>query len=112
MGSVVYNPIKNEKKQTTDTTILNCPNMEDSLAEMGSKCSDQNGAGKIDYFTKSSTMSTPTGSTGATSLTHIRDAYMYTETNSNNSGTNVYCIFEKKQMLFKIKRLVSILTDT
>ena len=54
---------------------------------------------KITNFIKTSISTSPAGSTRATSLASMGDAYMYTEINSTSFGPNVYCSFERTDIV-------------
>ena len=59
------------------------------------KCSDKNGAGKIQNFGRSTKTNSPTSDSGATSLPPMGDSFMYIETSSNNHGNNVFVSWER-----------------
>ena len=63
------------------------------------KCNDKNGNDKLSNFIKSTKTNSPTGDSGATSLTPIGDSFMYIETCSNNNGDNVFCSFEQTDII-------------
>ena len=58
-------------------------------------CNDKNNNGKIQNLTKSTKTNSPTGDSGATSLSIIGDAFMYIESSSNNHGNNVFVSWER-----------------
>ena len=58
-------------------------------------CNDKNNNGKIQNFIKSTKTNSPTGDSGATTLPPIGTAFMYIETSSANHGNNVFCSFER-----------------
>ena len=63
-------------------------------------CNDKNNNGKITNFIKSTKTISPTGSSGATSLPPIGNAFMYIETSSNNSGSNnVFVSWERTEII-------------
>ena len=58
-------------------------------------CNDKNNNGKIQNFIKSTKTNSPTGDSGATTLPPIGTAFIYKETSSANHGNNVFCSFER-----------------
>ena len=58
-------------------------------------CNDRNNNGKIQNFIRSTKTSSPTGYSGATVVPPIGDTFMYIETSGNNFGENVFCIWER-----------------
>ena len=89
--------LKKNKIQITDTTILKNPNQGGYfLPSWRIFCNDRNNAGKIQNFIRSTKTNSPTGNSGATNLPPIGDSFMYIETSSNNSGSDiVFCSFER-----------------
>ena len=59
------------------------------------KCSDKNGAEKIQNFGRSTKTNSPTSDSGATSLPPMGDSFMYIETSSNNHGNIVFVSWER-----------------
>ena len=95
-----YNLTKYHKIQITDTTIIQFPNVGDYLLQNWNiKCRDVNGNGKIQNFIKSTKTSSPTSESGATNLPPIGTALMYIETSSGNHGNNVFCSFERSDII-------------
>ena len=62
-------------------------------------CNDKNNIGKIQNFIKSIKTNSPTGDSGATRLPPIGNAFMYIETSSGNHGKNVFCSFERTNII-------------
>ena len=62
-------------------------------------CNEKNYNGKIQNFIKSTKTNSPTGDSGATSLPPIGTAFMYIETSSGNHGNNVFCSFERTDII-------------
>ena len=63
-------------------------------------CNDKNNNGKIQNFIKSTKTNSPTGNSGATSLSPIGTAFMFIETSSNNSGSNnVFVSWERTDII-------------
>ena len=62
-------------------------------------CNDEDNNGKIVSFIRSTKTNSPTGDSGATSLPPIGDAFMYIETSSGNHGNNVFCSFERTDII-------------
>ena len=100
MGNDIYNLIKYNKIQLTDTTVIKAGNNGITvLAYWRSVCSDKNNSGKILNFLKSTKTKSPTNQSGATSLPPVGKAFMYIETSSNNHGNNVYVILERTDII-------------
>ena len=97
VGNVTYDLIKNNKIQITDTTIIIYPNTGGYLLQKWLiKCNDKNNSGKIQNFIRSSKTNSSTPDSGSTTLPPIGNSFMYIETSSNNSGSDiVYCSFER-----------------
>ena len=58
------------------------------------KCNNKNNQSRITEFIKSTKTNSPTGYSGAESLPHIGNSFMYIETSSNIHGNNAaYCFF-------------------
>ena len=90
------NLTKNDRIQITDTTIIKYPNTGGYLLQNWViKCNDKNKNGKIQNFIKSTKTNSPTGDSGATSLSPISNTFMYIETSSNNHGNNVFVSFQR-----------------
>ena len=80
----------------TDTTIMKFPNNGDSLLpNWRLYCNDRNNNGNINNFLQSTQTNSPTGNSGATIRPPIGDSFMYIETSSNNFGQNVFCSWER-----------------
>ena len=97
VGNATYNLSKYDKMQLTDYTIIKYPNTGGYLLP-GWRifCNDKNNNGKIQDFIKSTKTNSPTGFSGAMSLSPIGDAFMYIETSSNNSGNdNIFVSWER-----------------
>ena len=62
-------------------------------------CHDKNNSGKIPNFIKSTKRNSPTTDAGTTILSLIGTAFMYIETSSNNNGENVFCSFERTDII-------------
>ena len=63
------------------------------------ECSDKNNNGKLQNFIRSTKRNSPTGSSGATGLPPIGNAFMFIETSSNNHGNNVFVSFERTDII-------------
>ena len=89
VGNDTYNLSKYNKIQLTDTKIIKYPKTGGYLLP-GWRIfrNDKNNNGKIQDFIKSTKTNSPTGHSGATSLSPIGDAFMYIEMCSNNSGSD------------------------
>ena len=62
-------------------------------------CNDKNNKSKIQSFIKSTKTNSPTGDSGATSLPPFGSAFMYIEKSSDNHGNNVFCSFERTDII-------------
>ena len=77
VGDDTYNLTKYNKIQLTDTTVIKNGNQGSSvLPGWKTICNDKNNNGKISNFIKSSKKGSPTGQSGATSLSPIGNAFM------------------------------------
>ena len=84
----------------TETTILkNLNNGGYLLPNWRIFCNDRNNNGKIQNFIRSTNTSSPTNNSGATVTPPIGNAYMYVETSSNNFGDNVFCSWERTDII-------------
>ena len=118
VGNDTYNLSKYNKIQLTDTTIIKYPNTGGYLLP-GWRifCNDKNNSGKIQDFLKSTKSNSPTGHSGATSLSPIGDAFMYIETSGNNSGNDYVFVSWERIDIIQITNITfyynrySILTD-
>ena len=100
VGSSIYNLTKYDKIQLIDTTIMKHPNSGGYLLQNWNiKCNDKNNNGKIQNFIKSAKTNFPTEDSGATTLPPIGTAFMYIETSSGNHGNNVFCSFERTDII-------------
>ena len=100
LGNDIYHLTKYDKIQVTDTTVTKYPNRGGYLLQNWViKCNDENNAGKIQNFVRSTKTNSPTADSGATSLPPIGDSFMYVETSSNNHSNNVFVIFERTDII-------------
>ena len=100
VGNDTYNLTKYDKIQLTDTTVMKTGNTGGYLLPYWKIiCNDKNGNGKVQNFIKSLKSSSPTGQSGATSLSPIGNAFMYRETSPNNSGNNVFVRCERTDII-------------
>ena len=86
-----------KKIQITDTTEIKFPNIgSDLLQKWNDKCNNKIDQPRITDFIKSTKTNSPTGHSGATSLSPSGMAFMYIETSSNNQGhQRVFVSFER-----------------
>ena len=68
-------------------------------------CNDKNNNGKIQNFIKSTKTNSPTGNSGATSVPPIGDAFMFFETSSNNSGSNIVFVSWERTDIIQITNI-------
>ena len=84
----------------TDTTIMkNLNNVGYLLPSWRIFCNDRNNNGKIQNFIRSTKTSSPTNNSGATVTPPIGDGFMYIETSSINFGSNVFCSWERTDII-------------
>ena len=62
-------------------------------------CNDKHNNGKITNFINSTITNSPTPDSGAMSLPPIGTAFMYIETSSGNHGDNIFCSFERTDII-------------
>ena len=100
VGNDTYNLTKYDKVQITDTTEMKYPNIgSDLLQKWNIKCNNKNNVSKVGDFIKSTKTHSPTGYSGATSLSPIGNSFMYIETSSNNHGNKVFVSFERTDII-------------
>ena len=101
VGNDTYNVTKNNKIQITDTTEMRYPNIgSDLLKKWNIKCNNKNNVSKVGDFIKSTKTNSPTGYSGATSLSPIGNSFMYIETSSNNHGhERVFVSWERTDII-------------
>ena len=100
VGNDTYNLTKYDKVQITDTTEMKYPNIgSDLLQKWNIKCNNKNNVSKVGDFIKSTKTHSPTGYSGATSLSPIGNSFMYIETSSNNHGNKIFVSFERTDII-------------
>ena len=100
VGNDVYNLTKYDKIQLTEITTMKAGYTGGYLLPYWKIiCNDKNNNGKIQNIIKSTKTDSPTGDSGATSLPPIGNAFMYIETSSGNHGNNVFCSFERTDII-------------
>ena len=100
VGNDTYNLTKYIKIQITDITTTKSGNTGGYLLPYWKIiCNDKNNNGKTQSFNKSAKTNSPTGDSGATSLPPIGSAFMYIETSTGNHGNNVFCSFERTDII-------------
>ena len=62
-------------------------------------CNNKNNQSRISEFIKSTKTNSPTGFSGATSLSLIGNAFIYIESSSNNHGPNVFVSWERTDII-------------
>ena len=96
INNTAYNLQIYNKILLTDTTIIKSPNIGKSLLpNWRIFCHDRNNNGNIQNFIRSTKTSSPTSNSGAIILPPIGDAFMYIESSSNIFGPNVFCSWER-----------------
>ena len=96
VGNDTYNLTKYNKISITDITEIKFPNSGNALLQKWKiYCNNKNNQSRTSDFIKSTKTNSPTGFSGATSLSPIGDAFMYKETSSNNHGPNVFDSWER-----------------
>ena len=100
VGNDTYNLTKYNKISITDITEIKFPNSGNALLQKWKiYCNNKNIQSRISDFIKSTKTNSPTGFSGATSLSPIGDAFMYVETSSNNHGSNVFVSWERTDII-------------
>ena len=100
VGNDTYNLTKYNKISITDITEIKFPNSGNALLQKWKiYCNNKNNQSRISDFIKSTKTNSPTGFSGATSLSPIGDAFMYIETSSNNHGSNVFVSWERTDII-------------
>ena len=96
INNTIYNLQIYNKIILTDTTIIKFPNNGDALLpNWRLSCNDRNNNGNVQKFFRSTKTNSPTPISGAIVQAPIGDSYMYIETSSNNFGPNVFCSWER-----------------
>ena len=100
INNTTYNLQIYNKVLLTDTTIMKHPNNSGYLLpNWRIFCNDRNNSGKIQNFIRSTKTSSPTGNSGATVIPPIGDSFRYLETSGNNFGSNVFCTWERTDVI-------------
>ena len=93
---------KYDRIQITDITIDEYQNTGGYLLQKWVKvCNDKNNNGKIQIYVKSTKTNSPSGYSGAESITPIGNSFMYLETSSNIHG-NIVLSASNELILFKL----------
>ena len=96
INNSTYNLQIYNKILLTDTTIMKHPNNSGYLlSNWRIYCNDRNNNGKLQNFIRSTKSSSPTANSGAIVTPPIGNSFMYIETSSNNFGPNVFCSWER-----------------
>ena len=96
LNNLTYNLQIYNKILLTDTTLMKNSNNGGHLLPSWRKfCNDRNNNGKIQNFIRSTKTSSPTNNSGASIPPPIGNPYMYIETSNNNFGANVFCSWER-----------------
>ena len=100
VGNQIYILTKYDKIQLPVITTMKAGNTGGYLLPYWKIiCNDKNNHGKIQNFIKSTEIGSPTGGSGATSIPPIGTAFMSIETSSGNNGKNVFCSFERTDVI-------------
>ena len=100
VGNDTYNLTKHNKISITDITEIKFPNSGNALLQKWKiYCNNKNNHSRISDFIKSTKTNSPTGFSGATSLSPIGNAFMYIEMSSNNHGPNVFVSWERTDII-------------
>ena len=101
VNNVAYNLQIFNKAQMIHTTEIISPNKAGYLLQGWTiLCNNVNGTGKLGDFVKSTQSSSPTGDSGCKFFkSTIGTAFMYIETSSNNHGSDVYCSWERIDLI-------------
>ena len=96
INNSTYNLQIYNKILLTDTTIIKYPNHGGYLSPSWRIfCNDRNNNGKIQNFIRSTKTNSPTANSGSTVIPPIGNSFMYIETSGINSGENVFCSWER-----------------
>ena len=100
VGNDTYNLTKYDKIQLTDVTEIRAPSTGSDLLQKW-KIINMNKIGdmKLGKFIKSTKTTTPSPDTGSSILPPIGNSYMFLESSSNNHGENVFCSFERTDII-------------
>ena len=101
VGNYTYNLTKYDKIQIIDTTEIKYPNIgSDLLQKRNIKCNNKKNVSRVGDFIKSTKTNSPTGYSGATSLSPIGNSFMYIETSSKNHGhERVFVSFDRTDII-------------
>ena len=100
VGNDTYNLTKYSKISITDITEIKFPNSGNALLQKWKTyCNNKNNQSRISDFIKSTKTNSPTGFSGATSLSPIGNAFMYIETSSNDHGPNLFVSWERTDII-------------
>ena len=100
VGNDINNLTKYNEIHLTDITTMKAGNTGGFLLPYWKIiCNDKNNNAKIQNFIKSTKTNSPTGDSGATSLLPVGNAFIYMETSSGNHGYNVFCSFERTDII-------------
>ena len=100
VGNDTYNLTKFNKVSITDITEIKFPNGGNALLQKWKiYCNNKNNQSRISDFIKSTKTNSPTGFSGATSLSPLGDAFMYIETSSYNHGSIVFVSWERTDII-------------
>ena len=97
----IYNLNKYNKITITDVTETKFPNAGTELLQKWNiYCNKKINQSRINDFIRSTRSNSPIGSSGATSLPPIGNAFMYMETSGNNSGNdNIFVSWERTDII-------------
>ena len=98
---MTHNLNKFNKIQITDKAKFIFPNLGGVLLQKWNiNCNNKNDDSKNGNFIKSTITNSPTGYSGATDLSLVGSAFMYTETSSNNHGhEKVFVSFKRTDII-------------
>ena len=100
INNSTYNLQIYNKILLTDTTLIKYPNHGGYLLPSWRIfCDDRNNNGKIQNFIRSTKTSSLTGNSGANVTPPIGNSCMYIETSGNNFGENVFCSWERNDII-------------
>ena len=100
INNSTYNLQIYNKIPLTDTTIMKHPNNSGYLLpNWRIFCNDRSNNGKIQNFIRSTKTSSSTANSGSNVIPPIGDSFMYIVTSGNNFGENVFCSWERTDII-------------
>ena len=100
INNTIYNLQIYNKIVLADTTIIKFPiNVDALLPNWRILCNGRNNDGNVQNVFRSTKTSSSTPISGAVNSPPSGDSFMYIETSSNNFGPNVFCSWERTDIV-------------